>query len=276
MAQSTFQLVETPNPLEWMVALTVPDEIINRQLALLPKTATRPDGLLLEQYTPYSQFTWAGTLPRVQDFGDYRYVSCRKASAGTMTFFFGKPRTEREKNTPFKTWRSTRHYVWPAVLLDLYFIRSSFTINTFNGQTTESATRYLPRFRSVDPTPHDSLIKIRQYLSDTPWGEEELVHPQPVPTPIDGSYLNTQVRFARCLHRRVTLPELVPGAQIVAGAGMEGSDRNGTPREQVFPATNFADWVKFDIEDSVQLVNGLYLRERITIYPPNRGEPTQN
>lgn len=266
---SDFQLVPTPNPLEFQVAVTVPDRIINDRLAL------QPDGPYLKEYTPYNEFPWIATPPRVEEFGSYRYVFSEKAGADATRFFFARTRTDEEKNTPFKEWTSTRHYVWPAVLLDFYIIRSSFTINTYNGTDTESAPRYMPRYRYQPSTPHDSRIRIRQYLSDTPWPANRLVHPQPVATDIDGSYLGVSMRFPRCLHRRVTFPELVPGASIVLGAGMEGSDRSGTPREQIFPATNFSDWVRFDIEDVVQPTRGLFLRERVTIYPPDRGEPIE-
>lgn len=266
---SQFQLVPTPNPLEFQVAITIPDREINERLALLPS------GELLEEYTPYSEFRWCATPPRVGEFGNYRYGFSEKAGADATTFYFNKPRTAEERDTPFKEWDSTRHYVWPAVLLDFYVIESTFDISNYNGSTTQNATRYLPRFRYVPTTPHDSRIRIRQYLSDTPWPSGKITHPQPVPTDIDGSYLGVKMSFPRCLHRRVTFKELVPGAKIVYGVGMEGSDRNGTPREQIFPATNFSDWVRFDIEDVVQPNRGLWLRERVTIYPPDRGEPIE-
>lgn len=266
---SDFQLIPTPNPLEFMVALTVPDRVINDNLKLLP------GGALLAEYTPYKQFTWAATKPRVEEFGNYRYVFSEKPAGDFTRFYFAKPRTEEEKNTPFKTIKSTRQYVWPAVLLELYFVRSTFSLSNYNGTTTQNAPRYLPRYRFVPTTSHDSIIVIEQFLSDTPWPESVLRHPQPLPTDIDGNYLGVSVNFPRCLHRRVVLPELVPGATVVLGAGMEGSDRNGTPREQVFPETNFSNWVEFYIEDVVQPQRGMYLRERVKIKPPPQGEATQ-
>lgn len=263
---SDFQLVPTPNPLEVMVSIVVPDRIVNEKFALLP------NGPYLQEYTTYAQFNWSATPPRVKEFGHYRYVFMEKAGADTTRFFFARPHTNKEKNTPFKVIESTRHYVWPAVLLDLYIVRSTFDISNNNGSSVQNAPRYFFRKREVPPTPHNSRVEIEQFLSDTPWDAKELVHPQPVPTDIDGSYLGTQVSVQRCLHRRVVFPELVPGASIVSGAGMDGSDRFGTPREQVFPATNFATWVPFYIEDVVQPQRGLYLRERVRIHPPPQGE----
>lgn len=267
---SDFQLIPTANPLEFQIAITVPDRAVNNALAL------QPLGPFLAEYTEYNKFSWAATPPRVEEFGHYRYCFSEKASADATRFYFSRPHTAKEKNTPFKRIPSTRHYVWPAVLLDFYIIESSFPITTATGVATlDSATRYMPRFRYIPTTPYDSEILIEQFLSDTPWSSEELVHPQPIPTDIDGSYLGVKMSFPRCLHRRVTFPELVPGAQIIFGAGMEGSGRNGTPREQIFPTTNMAAWQEFYIEDVVQPQRGMFLRERILIKPPPRGEAIQ-
>ena len=267
---SDFQLVPTANPLEFMVALTVPDQIVNKRLSLLPQ------GSFLEEYTPYNKFSWGDGLPRVEEFGKYRYVYSDKPRAGSITFYFAKPRTDEEKNTPYRTFFDTHQFVWPAVLLDLYFISSTFPETTYNGTTTVTATRYFQRNRFIPSTPADSVIKIEQYLSDTPWTPNELVHPQPVTADIDGTFLGLNVNFQRCLHRKVILKELVPGAQIVFGSGMEGSDRGGTPQQQVFPATNFVDWRPFVFSDGAKLERGMYAREKVTIYPPSRTEPIQN
>lgn len=264
---SNFQLIPTHNPVEWMVALTIPDRIINKNRALLPS------GNLLEIYTPYNEFSWGGTLERVQEFGEYRYTGSSKNAADNVTFYFAKPRTQEEKNTPFRVRADTHQYVWPAVLLDQYIIKSSFNI-TDGSQTT---TRYFQRYKLVPSTPANSVVKIEQFLSDTPWTRNELNHQQPVTAEISGSYLGLPINFQRCLHRRLVLPELVPDAQIVLGAGMEGSGLSGTPREQVFPATNFTDWRPFVFSDDVrQDEHGMYFREKVTIYPPSRVEPIQS
>jgi len=268
---STFQLIGTDNPTEWMVAITIPDQSINEKLALLPS------GNILEQYTPYNKFTWGGTLPRSTEFGNYRYMTSRKNSADSTTFYFAKPRTDEEKNTPYKIIWGTHDFVWPAVLLDLYFIKSSFPQNTYNGTTTESAIRYFQRHKYVPSTPANSVVKIEKFLSDTSWTYSQLTHEQPVTAEIDGTFLGLQVTFPRCLHRRVILKELVPGAQIVYGSGMDGSDRQGTPRQQIFPATNFVDWDAFVFaDDAPENEYKMFERQKVTIYPPTRTEPIQN
>ena len=269
---SLFQLVPTPSPTEFMVALTVPDQIINSKLALLPRDNA------LQKYTPYNKFSWGGSLPRAQEFGEYVYLSSNKNAAESVTFYFGKPKTVKEKNTPFFVKTDTHQYVWPSVLLDLYFISSTFPQSTSeSGGQIITAPRYFQRHRYVPSTPANSVVKIEQFLSDTPWTKQDLTHQQPVTAEIDGTFLGLNVTFPRCLHRRVTLKELVPGARIVFGSGMEGSDRNGTPGEQVFPATNFTDWRPFVFaDDAKETDQGLFFRERTTIYPPSRSEPIQN
>jgi hypothetical protein len=269
LTTSQLQIIPTPSPTEVMIRLVVPDRIIQENMHLTPT------GSFLELYTPYKNVTWVAVKPRVQDFGDYLYVKSEKPGEDTTALFFGKPKTNAEKNTPFRVYSDTHDYVWPAVLLDQYILKSNFPITTYTGSTTDSATRYFQRFRFVNATPYNSIVKIRQYLSTTPWDERELQHIQPVPTPINGAYLGLPINIPRCLHRRLTLPELVPGASIVLGAGMEGSDRFGTPKAQIFPATNFSTWVPFFMYDKQQMVNGIWLRESAEIFPPPQGEATQ-
>jgi len=62
----------------------------------------------------------------------------------------------------------------------------------------------------------------------------------------------------------------VPGASIVQGVGMANPPLGRDPTKMVFPATNFTDWSPFVIEDKQQPTNGLWLRERVTIYPPTQ------
>jgi hypothetical protein len=40
----------------------------------------------------------------------------------------------------------------------------------------------------------------------------------------------------------------------------------------VFPETNFTDWAPFVISDRQEPTNGVWLREKVTIYPPQLPE----
>ena len=147
-------------------------------------------------------------------------------------------------------------------------------VNT--GSKTATAPRYFPRYK-FRPTPSvNSVIKIEQFLAPTPFDGQALIHPQPLPTEISGHYLGMSVTFPRCLHPLVILDENVPGAFLVDGQGTINVPLSGNLTRQTFPATNFLDWAPFILEDQCQPVGGLYLRERITVYPPFRPVATEN
>jgi hypothetical protein len=267
---SDFDLIATPDPTEFTIRIRVPDYIINQQLALQPSGK-------LTRYLPYKEVSFAVRHERVAEFGDYVYTYCEQADAGFKHLYFARVRTETERNTPFESFYSSRQYAWPPVLEDLYFISSTFPQSTATGSDAIStATRYFTRQKYRPSVSVDSRIKVQQYLSEVPWNPQVLLHPQPIPTEVDGSYLGLSVNFPKCLHPRIVLPELVPGAQIVFNAGAVNITRAGTPKGQVFPATNFEDWRPFVIEDVVQPQKGLWLREKVTIYPPLRGESIEN
>ena len=228
--------------------------------------------------TAYNQISKQITNPRVNECGFGSYVFTNSIQDGNDIWLcFGKPKTEAEKNTPFRTSYSTRLYPWPPVLELLKIVRTNVFPQAVNtGTSTVTAPRYFPRYK-YRPTPSvSSVIKIDQFLAPTPFDGQALIHPQPIPTDINGHYLGLTINFPRCLHPRVILDENVPGAFIVDGQGTVDVSATGNTTRQIFPATNFLDWSQFILEDQCQPVNGLYLRERITIYPPFRPQSIEN
>lgn len=208
------------------------------------------------------------TLPRRQDFANYVY--CYSSKEGDdIWFYYAKPKTTTERNTPFRTVFSTRQYPWPPVLYNIDIWQTSdFPQTVYNGTTTLSAPRYFPKYR-FKPTPTvSSLIKIEQYLSEVPYSQAELTHSQPIPTEINGNFLGLSINFPRCLHPKVVFDANIPGGTKVMGQGTVEANSNWNSNKQIFPATNFLDWAPFVIEDQVQPVNGQFLREKITIFPP--------
>ena len=226
----------------------------------------------------YNRISKNITNPRVNEcgFGEYVYISS-SGDGNDIWLHFGKPKTAAEKNTPFRTSYSTRFYPWPPVLELLKIVKTTTFPQTVNtGSTTITAPRYFPRYK-YRPTPSvNSVIKIEQFLAPTPFDGQALIHPQPIPNEISGHYLGMNVSFPKCLHPKVILDENVPGAFVVEGQGTVDVPVQGSINRQVFPATNFLDWATFILEDQCQPVNGLYLRERITIYPPFRPQSIEN
>lgn len=227
---------------------------------------------------PYNKINSSITNPRVNEcgFGDYVYINATQ-EGGDIWLHFGKNKTTDEKNTPFRTSYSTRYYPWPPVLETLKLVSTTKFPQTVNtGSGTVTAPRFFPRYK-FRPTPSvNSVIKIEQFLAPTPFDGQALIHPQPIPTEISGHYLGMSISFPRCLHPLVVLDEYVPGANVVEGQGTINVPTTGSTSRQVFPATNFLDWSPFILEDQCQPVGGLYLRERITIYPPFRPAEIQN
>ena len=222
--------------------------------------------------TTYSQFAWAVNHEKIQvdtAFHSYVYLKCDKADADHMNFYFGKSKTPEQRNTPFQQFSDTRQYTWPAVLLDLYLVKSSVNqyINTGTGVT--QTPRIIPRYHFRPGVAYNSTVLIKQFLAEVPWKASDLTHPQPVPTDVNGSYIGAPaINFPRCLHQEIRFPELIPGAQIISGAGVVNPPISRNPMNQIFPATNFIAWAPFFIEDRQQPVNGLFLRELIQIFQP--------
>jgi hypothetical protein len=234
--------------------------------------------------------------PRVNEngFGSYVYINSTQ-DGPYIWLHFGKPKTTAEMNTPFRTSYSTRFYPWPPVLELLRIIQSTdFPRVVYNGKNYLRAPRYTARYK-YRPTPSiNSVIKIDQFLAPTPWSGQALTHQQPTPTEISGTYLGLSISFPRCLHPKVILDDsLGPGritdesgkpvttsgsesTSVIYGQGTVTVPFTGNLLQQVFPATNFLDWAPFVLEDQCQPVNGLYLRERITVYPPFRPTEIQN
>ena len=226
---------------------------------------------------PYKNISDQITNPRTgEGFDDYVYINATQED-NDVWLHFGKPKTTTEKNTPFRVSYSTRYYPWPPVLESLRIVQTDEFPQAVNtGSKTVTAPRYFPRYK-FRPTPSvNSVIKIEQFLAPTPFDGQALIHPQPLPTEISGHYLGMSVTFPRCLHPLVILDENVPGAFLVDGQGTINVPLSGNLTRQTFPATNFLDWAPFILEDQCQPVGGLYLRERITVYPPFRPVATEN
>jgi len=205
--------------------------------------------------------------PRVETFGEYVYTFMSK-EGDDLWFYFGKPKTQLERDTPFRVFSGTRQHTWDAVLEDLYAVRSTFPQTVNNGTATSSTPSIFSRYRYRPAVSYNSVVIIEQFLAPTPWPRSAFIHEQPVPTDVNGSYVGIPMKFERCLHDICEFPELVPGASVIYGVGTKMPPVGRNPARQIFPATNFVDWAPFYLADDQQPVNGLFLRERVKIFPP--------
>lgn len=271
---SDFQVLTTPHQEEFMFSVRIPQDKIGPGLVF-------PDGSTLlsaqsasierKKPTAYKQCGWTvgrEFLNKFPAYGDYVYLKSEKGDADHVTLFFGKPKTPATRNKPFNKFYDTRQYTWPAVLEDLWVAKvNGFPQVVNNGTTTDTTDRLLPRYRFRPAVAYNSNIKVEQFISEIAWPESELIHEQPIPTDIDGFYVGLSIGFQRCLHPRVEFPR-INSESVVYGVGVTPAPLGRNTNKQVFPATNFLDWAPFVIEDRQQAVNGLWIRERVTIFPP--------
>ena len=249
-----FEFVPTPNPNE--MAIRVWQDANQLSLNSVPTLGT----IYTASNLPVE--------PKLREFASYIYCDDSK-EGDDIWFYFAKPKTNVQRNTPFRTTFSTRQYPWPPVLysLDIYQT-TQFPQSVYNGTTTVTAPRYFPKYR-YKPTPNvSSVVKIEEFLSDTPYAQSDVTHAQPIPTDISGNFLGMSVNFPRCLHPKIVFDNNIPSASKVTGQGTVDVSSGWNPDKQTFPATNFLDWAPFVIEDDVRQVNGQYYRTKVTIYPP--------
>lgn len=259
-ADKKFEVLPTPNPSEVMIRVW--------------QDANQVDPANIPALYSTYKASPLPAKPKVEKFGSYIYVDMSK-EGDDLWFYFGKAKTTAEQNTPFRTYRSKRNYTWPAVLEDLYAVQTSkFPQSANNGAGIATTPSIFPRYKYRPQVPYNSDIKVEQFISPTPWNPTDLQHPQPVPTDVNGSYVGVSMQYERCLHGRMVFQEKVPAASVVFGVGSANPPpnrlSNGT---QIFPETNFPDWAEFVIEDNVTIVNGMYVREKVTIYPPPLPDP---
>jgi hypothetical protein len=271
---SDFQLLDTPHEEEFKFSVRIPQDRVGPGLVF-------PDGstLLSAQSasisggnpTSFKQCGWTVGREMLQKFpayGDYVYLKSGKPDADHILLYFGKQKTVADRSKPFNTYAATRQYTWPAVLEDQFVnkvVDFPLTVNTSTG--VRQTDRLLPRYRYRPPVPYNSIVRVEQFLSDVAWKESDLTHEQPVPTDIDAFYVGLQINFQRCLHPRLEFPN-VNAEQTVHGVGVTPAPPGRNSMKQIFPATNFLDWAPFVIQDDQIPVDGLWLREKITIFPP--------
>lgn len=258
-----FNLLPTPNPNELMFRVKQP-------AAIFKSTQMPTIG------TPYSQcdILSVKSVVQLQGYGSYVYVMCSRDKEN-MWFYFGKSRTQAERDTPFRTYYTKQNHPWDAVLEDVYPVQSMKRVVKEYGSTTFPTVEpeYQIRYKYRPAVTVNSVVRIDLYLSEVPWDKAKFRHEQPIPTDVQGSFGGLDVSFPRCLHGTVTFPEALAGAQVVTGVGMVNPPPGRNPSKMIFPATEpFTDWADFVLDDEQEPVNGLYLRQKKTILAPIRPE----
>jgi hypothetical protein len=108
------------------------------------------------------------------------------------------------------------------------------------------------------------LIKVERFQNAVPWEAKAMRHRKPITDDI-GEYVKD------CLHPDVRIGSLPSGT---FSTQFYFSPVFGSRVDIFYPATNFTDWTPFVLRDSQKQVNGMWVREKVTIYPPINGSNT--
>lgn len=236
---ATFQTIPTANPAESAFVLTVDDNLIT------------PDTLPAAG-TTYAQWT-LGQRERTKDteWDDYIFVDTMDAAPGRRAFVFGKSHGAATVDVPFETVWDTEFHRWPAVVVQ--------QLKVLMTNPSHNTGYYLNRWFIKSAAEGNCLVKIEHFQNAVAWGQNSLRHPMPITDDIK----EVEISVNDCLHGELKFYDTSAGNTDVE------QRREGTAQQgHTIPATNFADWAPFVIRDTQKQSNGLWVREKATIYPP--------
>jgi len=246
---ATFQTIPTANPAESAFVLTVDDNLITP--ATLPAVGTTYADWELGQRERTVDTEW----------DDYVFTETIDAAPGRRAFVFGKSHGAETVDVPYETvWDNEMHH-WPKVVVQQLKVLVFFMSNPGTNGSVRN------KFFIKNDYEGSSLVKIERFQNAVQWSAEKLRHPVPVTDDIDLSELTTSneaLRIENCLHGEIRL--------------LDTSDTNGNAWKNTesptgglgftIPATNFTDWAPYVLRDQQRQSKGLWVREKVTVFPP--------
>jgi len=224
-----------------------------------------------------------GFTELVAAHGNWTFAQMKTQDApGQMNaFYWVRPRTATERQTPFRTSTKFGNHRWPPILKELSFsLARDFPLVTQapkraqaqDSMQTVFANRYLVREVYIPEVNEGSRFEIEEFTSDTPFDIPQ--HPVPTTTSVTYNYLNIRGGFPECLHKRIDIGNLI--STVASYGNSTITDTYNELRGQVFPATNFTEWAPYVVSDEQEFVNGVWYRRRIRVYPPAVPETITN
>jgi len=235
---ATFQTIPTANPAESAFVLTVDDNLITP--ATLPVVGTR-----------YAQWT-LGQRERTKDteWDEYVFVDTVDAAPGRRAFVFGKSHGATTVDVPFETVWDTEFHRWPAVVVQ--------QLKVLMVPYSQNGGYPLDRWFVKSAVEGNCLVKIEHFQNAVAWGQESLRHPVPITDDLDISGLTVK----DCLHGDI------PINTTPAIADMEVNRGSVQRLGHTIPATNYTDWTPYVLRDTQKQSSGLWVREKVTVFPP--------
>jgi hypothetical protein len=249
---ATFQTIPTPNPNESSFQLTIDDRDL------------KPSDMPVKN-TPYSAWTW-GQKDRINEgWENYVYSYSTQAAGGKRVFVFVKARTLAEALTPFDTYWTTKQFRWPMVLHALGFLMDWSSPSNPQVQFSDIVT---------PATEAACDVKVELFLSHIPFTKSVMQHRQLITNDLVVSHYGYSAIYRDCLHPTVKYYQsLSTQGDLQEDYGTEGVATVFESGDRTIAGTSFTDWSPHVISDQQEPSNGLYLREKQTIYPPRTRPP---
>jgi hypothetical protein len=266
-----------PDPNEPTHFYTLPTDDVGEDVAvlrvyesLIKATTPRAAGTTLQDFMRSEGVPKDDALSR--GFGGYLLTQPGPKQDGYHTYYFAKPKTDAQKEVPFRSTPRTRDITWDNVLLDLHggtVTRKEFEESGASGANSVSNARMLiefqERYRLIPQITFPTAVLIEEFQSATPWDNLEAT--RPVPLTVRYFYRGAQLSI-NALHEDVTIPADTEGFEMDDEFGMEKARE--LPDGQFFPATVPTRWQLYTWSDDQEFKNGVYYRrrERIVKLPP--------
>lgn len=265
-----FQIIDTVNPNEEAFYTELDQEVLSR---------LRSDEYPVYPDTLYQD--WIAAIPeRKTQWGNYRYLYKKFSPEGILQFYWGKVKTDAQKNTPFDTTTITEEVSWPAVLEWIQFGQESgfpLSQNYISGSGEQAlvvAPRWLVQYGYRPGMTLTTRVTVEKFLSDLPFPEWAFESDQPQPTEVSWDLIGSHGSIPRCLHPEVIVPAQSSGFRVVSTAGNLESSSSTAPGGQSFPRTNHLTWQDY-IVTRVREIDGQFYRERRLYEAPNLPRITQ-
>lgn len=247
-----------------------------------PLSMLRPNSMPV-LYTAYKDCRILANAGAILDgLGDYTY-GFNQEDGNLMWFYFVKPKTDDERKIPFNTFNTSVKERWPNVLNDIIFqvdnafpLATSYplprTLTDTGGMATAFAPNLIERLNITPETLALCLVRVDQFTSNLPWGANDLTHLQPTEGVVSWDF-NGAKGSLTCLHGDIKIPARGKAYTTVVDGTTTSSEPAPFVPERIFPATNMEAWQSYILYDDVKWEEGVYFRERATIFPPEENEP---
>ena len=275
-----FQVVPTPDPNERAIITILDQNLFTRgtDFPVLKKTL----------YGKWNAEAGGGKQLAINAYanspglyGDYLYVKQVDAPSGYLGFFWGKNKTDEQKTIPFDSYEVTVENVpWPSVLRWIQFNEeTSFPLSQnfvgANSAGVVTAPRWLVRRGYLPAQSLTTTVRIKEYLSPTPFPDFLMESDEPQPTEVSWDLIGSSGNMGKCLHPKIETPKSNGSFRVAYSSGNIEASTAQVNTSQIFPATNHQDWQEYTINSVTKNEQGMYHRIQRTFVPPSPSQVTR-